>query len=74
LYASYANSKIQENFSDHIDMIKEFIEANGLGDIINSKTLSVWEEQAESIWVITQDISNDVEYTDCDIYKAVKHN
>ena len=60
IYSLYANQKLEENFIGKIGILEDFIKANGLGSIINEKTLSIWEASANGIWVVTPDLSNDV--------------
>lgn len=74
IYAGYAHSHIEEKYIDKIGVLTDFIEANGMAHIINEKTLADWEEAAESIWVVTHDMSNDVLNANSPIFKAVHNN
>lgn len=53
---SYLDSELNEK----VNLLSDFIEANGLGDIINEKTLSRIESNAKEIWVVTPDLKNDL--------------
>jgi len=55
-YSSYMDKQLE----DKIDILKTFIDSHGLGNIINEKTLTIWEKSAQSIWVVTLDLSNDI--------------
>ncbi len=73
IYAGYSQSQIEEKYIDKIQIITDFIKANGMANIINEKTLAEWEEASENIWVVTHDMSNDVLNTNSQVFKAV-HN
>jgi len=55
-YSSYIDKQLE----DKVEILKDFIKAYGLGNIINEKTLAIWESAANSIWVVTLDLSNDI--------------
>lgn len=74
IYAGYSHSHFEEQYIDKIQILTDFIEANGMANIINEKTLAEWEEAADNIWVVTHDMSNDVLNTDSDIFHAVHNN
>jgi hypothetical protein len=63
IYSLYANQKLEENFIGKISILEDFIKANGLGSIINEKTLAIWESAAKSVWIVTPDLSNDIGMT-----------
>lgn len=60
IYSLYSNQKLEDNFIGKISILEDFIKANGLGNIINEKTLAIWESAANSIWVVSPDLSNDI--------------
>lgn len=60
IYAFYSNSNIEESFLKKIGILENFIEANGMGDIINEETLSILEKNSETIWIVTSDLANDI--------------
>jgi len=79
IYSLYSNQKLEENFIGKISILEDFIKANGLGSIINEKTLAIWEEASTSVWVVTPDLSNDIGMTndntiDKELVKAVHNN
>lgn len=79
IYAYYANSKIEESFINKIKILENFIKANGMGDIINEEALSIIERNSEDIWVITNDLANDIGISndhniDAKIIDVVKEN
>jgi len=55
-YSSYIDKQLENK----VEILKDFIKAYGLGNIINEKTLAIWEASASSIWVVTLDLSNDI--------------
>ncbi|QOY53220.1 hypothetical protein [Candidatus Sulfurimonas baltica] len=79
IHSLYSNQKLEENFIGKIGILEDFIKANGLGSIINEKTLAIWESSASSVWVVTPDLSNDVGISndsniDEELVKAVHDN
>ena len=75
IYSIYANEELE----DKVEILKDFIKSYGLGSIINEKTLTIWENAAKSIWVITLDLSNDIgiendKKTDKKIVEVVNSN
>jgi hypothetical protein len=79
IYSLYANQKLEENFIGKIHILEDFIKANGLGSIINEKTLAIWETSASSVWIVTPDLSNDIGMTndneiDKEVVKTVHDN
>jgi hypothetical protein len=79
IYAYYSNSKVEESFISKIQVLDDFIKANGMGDIINEQTLSIIEKNSQNIWVITNDLANDIGISndhniDSKIIKIVKEN
>jgi len=79
IYSLYSNQKLEENFISKISILEDFIKANGLGSIINEKTLAIWEESAKSVWVVTSDLSNDIAIAnnniiDKELVNAVSNN
>jgi len=53
---SYLDSELNEK----VTMLKDFIEANGLDNIINEKNLSTTESQSSEIWVVIPNLKNDL--------------
>lgn len=79
IYSLYSNHKLEENFVDKIGILEDFIKANGLGNIINEKTLSIWESTAQSVWVVSLDLVNDLgvcgeSSMDCELVDVVRSN
>ena len=71
--------EVQEEYKANNDILKAFIEGHGLGDLISERELSGIESNANSIWVFTRDLSNDIgiSYTniqDNAIFETVKDN
>jgi len=68
----FLKSYLDSELNDKVNLLKDFIEANGLGNIINEKTLSTIESQSKEIWVITPNLKNDL-YNET-IKKTVANN
>jgi hypothetical protein len=68
----FLKSYLDSELNDKVNLLKDFIEANGLGNIINEKTLSTIESQSKEIWVITPNLKNDL-YNDT-IKETVSNN
>jgi len=71
--------EVQEEYKANNDILKAFIEGHGLGDLISERELSNVESKANSIWVFTRDLSNDIGIShtnvqDNTIFETVKDN
>jgi len=71
--------EIQKEYKANNDILKAFIEGHGLGDLISERELSNVEKEANSIWVFTRDLSNDIGVShtnvqDNAVFDAVKEN
>jgi hypothetical protein len=71
--------EIKKDYQDNNDILKAFIEGHGLGDLISERELSDIESNANSIWVFTRDLSNDIGISSANIqdnaiFETVKKN
>jgi len=71
--------EIKKEYQENNDILKAFIEGHGLGDLISERELSNIESNANSIWVFTRDLSNDIGISgantqDNAIFETVKKN
>ena len=79
VYAIFSKIGTEQEYTKQVDILKAFIKANGLGQIINENQLNGIERAADSIWVFTLDMSNDLG-ANCknehgnSIYETVRHN
>lgn len=79
IFSIFSRLEVKQEYTKQVDILKGFIEANGLGQIINEHQLQGIEKSAESIWVFTLDMSNDLgasvknKQTNV-IFEAVKSN
>lgn len=60
IFSIFSRLDVKQEYTKQVDILKGFIEANGLGQIINEQQLEGIEKSADSIWVFTLDLSNDL--------------
>lgn len=79
IFSLFSRLDVKQEYSKQVDILKGFIEANGLGQIINELQLQAIERKTTSIWVFTLDLANDLGPSVKDgygqvIFEAVKNN
>lgn len=60
IYANFSRIEIKEEYSENNDILKAFILAQGLGDLISELEMSRIEANAKEIWVFSLHLSNDI--------------
>jgi len=79
IFANFSKISIKEEYKENNEILKGFITAQGLGDLISEHELTRLESQANLIWVFTLDLSNDIGIEQInkqnnEIFEAVKKN
>jgi len=79
VFALMSKLQVKQDYMLQVDILKGFIEANGLGQIINENEVQGIEKSSESVWVFTLDMSNDIGSTSKNkqenlIFEAVQGN
>ncbi len=79
IFSLFSRLEVRQEYTKQVDILKGFIEANGLGQIINELQLQAIERKTTSIWVFTLDLANDLGPSVKDgygqvIFEAVKSN
>jgi len=79
IFANFSKISIKEEYEENNEILKGFITAQGLGDLISEHELARLESEANSIWVFSLDLSNDIGIESTneqnnEIFKAVKKN
>lgn len=60
MFSIFSRLDVKQEYTKQVDILKGFIEANGLGQIINEQQLQGIEKAAQSIWVFSLDMANDL--------------
>jgi len=79
IYANFSKLVIKEEYQENNEVLKGFIKAQGLGDLVSEHELSRLESEAKSIWVFSLDLSNDIGIKNLneqnnEIFETVKNN
>jgi hypothetical protein len=79
IFANFSKLSIKDEYEENNEILKGFITAQGLGDLISEHELARLESQANSIWVFSLDLSNDIgiegtNEQNNEIFEAVKKN
>ena len=79
IFSNFSRLEIKEEYKDNNEILKGFIKAQGLGDLISEHELSRLESEAKSIWVFSLDLSNDIGIKSLheqnnEVFEAVKAN
>lgn len=79
IFANFSKLAIKEEYQENNEVLKGFIKAQGLGDLVSEHELARLESEAKSIWVFSLDLSNDIGISSIneqnnEIYEAVKKN
>ena len=79
IFSSFSKLAIKEEYQENNEILKGFIKAQGLGDLISEHELSRIEAEAKSIWVFSLDLSNDIGIENLneqnnEIFETVKKN
>ena len=60
LFAIFSRIQIKEDYDERYKVLEAFIKAQGLGAIISEQAVVEIEKNADSIWVFTYNMSNDI--------------